>query len=93
MINYKNPININMEYLKVLRYCTSNSIRYGKSYMKFVQLGNALHGIEELQVQNQIVRCLGSYIDRVQVIRNDGTVWAVYLSNFDSVTPVNVTVI
>jgi len=93
MINYKEPIDITMEYLKVLRYCTSNSTRYGKSYMKFMQLGNALHGIEEMQVQNQIVRCLGNYIDSVEVIRNDGTVWGVCLSNFDSVTPVNVTVI
>lgn len=95
MINYKEPIDITMKEIEALRYCTSDHISHGKSCMKFVLLGNALYSslIEEKQVENKIVRCLGSYIDSVEVIRNDGTVWGVCLSNFDNVTPVNVTVI
>lgn len=65
----------------------------------FVLFGNAKHNtnlgfaVEERQCANRVCRILSpeKTIDKALVIRDDGSVWQVRISNFDSVKRIIVT--
>jgi hypothetical protein len=86
-----------MDEMQYLRYFSLTTFRSGMvSQATFYKLGSVLPTtnpnayVQEKHCANKIIRQVGAGTDHIVATDPDGRVWSIYLSNFETVTPLEV---